>query len=138
MRKGMGGVPVTVLATASSSSFFFYFAIGLVIGFVAYRSSESYKRQHHVTPWRIPSLVWGLIGFLSLILCAILFLIARKTTKPVDGPASEPQPQAQTPAQAPPPGWYPDPQSAHEFRYWDGTRWTDRVEDGGIEHVRQS
>jgi Domain of unknown function (DUF4328)/Protein of unknown function (DUF2510) len=38
---------------------------------------------------------------------------------------SGPQPPAE-PA-APPPNWYPDPQDAARFRYWDGTRWTERT-----------
>lgn len=28
---------------------------------------------------------------------------------------------------APPPGWYPDPSGQARLRYWDGTRWTERV-----------
>jgi Protein of unknown function (DUF2510) len=31
-----------------------------------------------------------------------------------------------------PPGWHPDPSGMHEFRYWDGTRWTEHVSDNGI------
>ena len=27
--------------------------------------------------------------------------------------------------------WYPDPTGRHEGRYWDGTKWTDTVHDGG-------
>lgn len=27
------------------------------------------------------------------------------------------------------PGWYPDPQGEHQFRYWDGAAWTDHVHD---------
>lgn len=30
-----------------------------------------------------------------------------------------------------PPGWHPDPSGRHEFRYWDGTRWTESVSDQG-------
>jgi len=31
----------------------------------------------------------------------------------------------------PPPGWHPDPSRRHELRYWDGTRWSEHVADGG-------
>src|SRR5690242_10889684 len=31
-------------------------------------------------------------------------------------------------------GWYADPSGQHEARYWDGTRWTDRVADRGVEN----
>ena len=30
-----------------------------------------------------------------------------------------------------PAGWHPDPMSRYEFRYWDGTRWTEHVSRGG-------
>jgi hypothetical protein len=28
--------------------------------------------------------------------------------------------------------WLPDPRRRHEFRYWDGTNWTDHVSDSGM------
>lgn len=31
----------------------------------------------------------------------------------------------------PTPGWLPDPTGRHEYRYWDGARWSDDVSDGG-------
>ena len=31
-----------------------------------------------------------------------------------------------------PAGWYPDPGRRHEFRYWDGTRWSPQVSDRGL------
>jgi Protein of unknown function (DUF2510) len=34
---------------------------------------------------------------------------------------------------ASPPRWYPDPARRHQFRYWDGGRWTERVSDNGVE-----
>ncbi len=34
----------------------------------------------------------------------------------------------------PEPNWYPDPMGRHEYRYWDGTVWTDHV----ASHGRQS
>jgi Protein of unknown function (DUF2510) len=33
---------------------------------------------------------------------------------------------------SPAPGWHADPTSRHQYRYWDGTRWTDDVADGGV------
>ncbi|HEY5888075.1 MAG TPA: DUF2510 domain-containing protein, partial [Acidimicrobiales bacterium] len=29
-------------------------------------------------------------------------------------------------------GWQPDPNGRHEYRYWDGSAWTDQVSDGGV------
>jgi Protein of unknown function (DUF2510) len=28
--------------------------------------------------------------------------------------------------------WLPDPRQRHEFRYWDGSSWTDHVSDSGM------
>ena len=39
-----------------------------------------------------------------------------------------------TQTQPPVPGWYPDPAGRHEYRYWNGWRWTDDVSS----HGRQS
>jgi hypothetical protein len=101
--------------------------LGAVFGLCGYRSSVGYQRKHGYTPWRLPSWAWGLIGFLSLLLCAVLFLIASKTTKPAA--------PADTLGLVPPEGWYPDPTGEHELRYWDGTIWTDRIEDAGVTGV---
>lgn len=30
-----------------------------------------------------------------------------------------------------PPGWYPDPAARHQYRYWDGSTWTDQASDAG-------
>jgi hypothetical protein len=35
------------------------------------------------------------------------------------------------PAPVVPSGWKADPTGRHQFRYWDGYRWTDRVADSG-------
>ncbi len=32
-----------------------------------------------------------------------------------------------------PAGWYPDPREAFDYRWWDGTRWTERVTEEGVE-----
>ena len=31
------------------------------------------------------------------------------------------------------PGWHPDPTGRHEFRFWDGEAWSDRISDRGNE-----
>jgi hypothetical protein len=33
---------------------------------------------------------------------------------------------------ADPPGWRPDPTGQHQYRYWDGEQWTDRVTDDAV------
>jgi hypothetical protein len=33
---------------------------------------------------------------------------------------------------SPSPRWLPDPTGDHEYRYWDGTAWTDDVSDAGV------
>lgn len=35
-------------------------------------------------------------------------------------------------ANAPQPGWYPDPGRRHDTRYWDGVAWTAHVADAGV------
>lgn len=32
----------------------------------------------------------------------------------------------------PPAGWYPDPTSRHQYRYWDGSAWSAHVADDGV------
>jgi hypothetical protein len=36
------------------------------------------------------------------------------------------------PAPSRPPGWYPDPEGKHQYRYWGGTDWTVIVADAGV------
>ncbi|MGB0113626.1 MAG: phospholipid scramblase-related protein [Ilumatobacteraceae bacterium] len=31
-----------------------------------------------------------------------------------------------------PAGWHPDPHGRHELRYWDGSKWSDHVSNGGV------
>jgi hypothetical protein len=32
-------------------------------------------------------------------------------------------------------GWYPDPGGVHEYRFWDGSAWTEHVADRGRQSV---
>ena len=39
------------------------------------------------------------------------------------------------PPPPPPAGWFADTTSRHQFRYWDGSRWTEHVADNGKSNV---
>lgn len=41
-------------------------------------------------------------------------------------------PQPATIGAAPQPGWHPDPQGRHQYRWWDGHQWTTHVSDTGV------
>jgi hypothetical protein len=76
-----------------------------------------------------------------------VFVPGRRPAEEHEGAADDPgEPgldvswQYQPIKEAPPPapkgqwwaGWLPDPRGRHEFRYWDGTNWTDHVADSGL------
>ncbi len=46
-------------------------------------------------------------------------------------PAPAPTEQVAVPSGGFPAAWHPDPMRRYEFRYWDGTRWTEHVSTGG-------
>jgi Protein of unknown function (DUF2510) len=49
-------------------------------------------------------------------------------------PAPAMAPPTAPPAAAPgSPGWAADPYGRHQWRYWDGSRWTDQVADGSTQ-----
>jgi hypothetical protein len=75
------------------------------------------------------------------------FVPVQRRAAPTDGEvedAREPEPdiswEQQPVLEDPPPapkgqwwaGWLADPRGRHEFRYWDGSRWTDNVADSGL------
>ena len=136
-----------------------FLVVAVVVAAVAYRESEKFKRTNGVTPWNWPSWLWAVVGFISLILCAILITIAKKNTTPVgtqwepsslgdSGPLSPsrafatsaavsgsvPVSSASAPLQ-PPPAWHADPCGRFASRYWDGLRWTEHVSDGNSTSV---
>jgi hypothetical protein len=54
---------------------------GLLFAGLGYWLSERYRRNWGRTPWKLPSLLWAFIFFLSLVLGALLFAIAQYTTR---------------------------------------------------------
>jgi hypothetical protein len=136
-----------------------FLVVGVVVAFVAYRESEKFRKTNGVTPWNWPSWLWAIVGFISLVLCAILITIAKRKTKPVGtqweySQTGEPVLASSTPAFAtsmtpsgptsfaasstpvqPPPAWHPDPSDRFASRYWDGARWTEHVSDGNSTSV---
>ena len=50
--------------------------VAVVGAFVGYRLSENDRRTLGRTPWGLPSLVWALFWFLSLLVGLVLYLIA--------------------------------------------------------------
>jgi len=61
---------------------------------------------------------------------------ASQPQAPPAQPQAGPQgPPAQPQSAGPPSGWYPDPSSRHQYRYWDGGRWTEHVSDNGAATV---
>jgi hypothetical protein len=133
-----------------------YLVMAVVVAIVAFRSSENFKAKNGVTPWHWPSWLWGFVGFISLLLCLILFVIASRATKPVtvgvgDGRHGDPDRPLRVPEYAtvsrggpsspstmsgdgaipaPSGSWHGDPTGRFASRYWDGTRWTEHVSDG--------
>lgn len=57
-------------------------------------------------------------------------LPARVRPAPAPAPAPAPPTAAAGPGS---PGWAADPFGRHQWRYWDGTRWTDQVADGSTQ-----
>lgn len=69
------------------------------------------------------------IGLTELLILAVLVgliaLVARVLSRP------RRQSRALRPP-APEPGWYRDPTRRHERRFWQGSRWSAAVSDGGV------
>jgi Protein of unknown function (DUF2510) len=129
--------------------------LALAFALFGYRMSVRHFAQRGVTPWRFPSIVWGLICFAIGPIGILVELFAGVTTRPsVTAPAvgasappevakletPEPEPMRLVPALMPPKakdgspapfGWYADVTKRHEYRYFDGKYWSDQVADGG-------
>ncbi len=130
----------------------FLLALPFITFSVMYREAVSFKNKNGAWPWSISALVWGLIGFFSLIVGVVLLLIATKTTKPLAGYKNLDQMGYTSSGAMNPyagqnfqpvlaqwsgagPNWYADPSRKHQLRYFDGVRWTENVSDNGFQSI---
>jgi Protein of unknown function (DUF2510) len=62
-------------------------------------------------------------------------LLALRGQSLLPAPVRTPAPPTAAPTAAAPggPGWGADPFGRHQWRYWDGTRWTEQVADGATQ-----
>ena len=103
--------------------------VALAVGYIAFRSADAFRHDHGVSPWGWPPMVWFAIGFISLLLCCVLFYTARSSTlkrlrqaSPL--PDAEAEPHIETIKTVEAAGWYPDPKGSTNHRYWNGSQWT--------------
>jgi len=109
-------------ASATSGLVVAELVAGVLFAGLGYWLSERYRRNWGRSPWGLPSLLWAFIFFLSLLVGAILFMIAQRTTRPTSTAAGGQSPPWYPPsaggyggypsssgAYPPPPGAYPPP-----------------------------
>jgi hypothetical protein len=124
--------------------------LALLFGVAGWHHARNLERKYGTAAWGMPSWVWGIITGISLLLGAILLLIAERglkkqpqqsfpqvpsyATAPV-GYGAEAAPAAQAAPSAVPAGWQPDPSGKYQHRWWDGQRWTNSVSTNGITGV---
>ena len=88
----------------------------------------------NIMQWLGGAAVAVAVGLLAL--RALSLLPAPVRPAPAAAPtATTTTPVASAPPTAPPvaPGWAADPYGRHQWRYWDGDRWTDQVADGSTQ-----
>jgi hypothetical protein len=82
----------------------------------------------NIMQWLGGAAVAGAVALLALRSQSVVPAPARPA------PAPAPPPPVAAPAAAPgAPGWAADPYGRHQWRYWDGNRWTDQVADGSTQ-----
>jgi hypothetical protein len=141
--------------------------LAIAIGALAYWRAVEFRRVHGVTPWRWSPWLWAFIGFLSLLLWVVLYVVAiAQTRKNLENGRYQPggriappggEPASQFPAYpqsamgeqvrsapmtspapsavAVPPSWHPDPSGRFDYRYWDGSDWTEHVSSNGVADI---
>jgi Protein of unknown function (DUF2510) len=80
----------------SSTELIVFGLLGLLWAGVGYALSEQAKRTTGRTPWGLPSLVWALFWFLSVLVGLVLFLIAQFTENRRTGRLGSSRPTSST------------------------------------------
>jgi hypothetical protein len=106
---GLGGRPLPILGNRVRGVFHFstaqwviLVALSFLWAWIGYRLSENDRRLLGRTPWGLPSALWALFWFLSLVLGLVLYLIAHSVG--VRRAQQNPQGMAPSSMAAPPRG----------------------------------
>jgi Protein of unknown function (DUF2510) len=83
----------------------------------------------NIMQWLGGAAVAGAVALLAARSQAVVPARAR----PAPAPAAPPPPVAAPTAAPGAPGWAADPYGRHQWRYWDGNRWTEQVADGSTQ-----
>ncbi|HTW18733.1 MAG TPA: DUF2510 domain-containing protein [Mycobacteriales bacterium] len=129
-----------------------FLIVAVVFGFAGYGEARRFARQYGRTPWGWDPWVWAVIMFLSFLIGLVLIAIAERQGRDHPQRPISQQPQlayagygagvpaagidrsAQfgiTPA-APAAQWAADPSGRHQYRWWDGSAWTEHVVTNGV------
>jgi hypothetical protein len=84
-----GAAPILAAATTTLTSGEVW-AIAAASGLVGYAFAVYSRRVTGSYPWRVPALIWGLLGVLVPVISLLLEAVARLTTRPVPPPAADP------------------------------------------------
>lgn len=122
-----------------------YLLFGVFFGVLSFMRTNAYKHRTGNSPWHIHPIVWGIASVFSAIFGTVLSLIACSTNLHLRSSRSPERHLAQPPqatSQLAPPAcaltaWLPDPTGRHQFRYFDGSAWTEHVANSGVISVDQ-
>jgi hypothetical protein len=73
----------------------------------------------------------GECGVFTVVLTIPMLVVLNRLAGRRNRAAAEQQVAARSTSAAAAEGWYPDPTTRHELRYWSGAAWTERVSDAG-------
>jgi hypothetical protein len=135
-----------------------YLVVAVVFGIAGFQEARRFGRQYGRTPWGWDPLVWGVVMFLSFIVGLILIAIAERqgrrhplpthqqagqfayagTAVPTPAvaygalPAAGNAPVDPVTAAVPAAQWAADPRGRHQYRWWDGSAWSEHVVTAGV------